>query len=342
MQNLVRANRELFRRTPDETYPSLEALVSHCRRQREDSTDHWISPTGLWTRPVGSDGLLLAGGEDKVFQMNDWSFGQLCRLAGVTKETVNRLSPDTASRVFAETLPRGNKPLQVFATGEQARSIHGASYTRLHNDELLHIVLDCVAGFEPPPKGSNGGTGLYCGEQDMFLFLIDPTGWTEIGGETFAPGLFLWNSEVGRRSLGVETFWFQAICQNHLVWDPVEVIEFSRKHTANVHEALAEIRRIIETLAGKRDQRRDAFARVIQRAMDTKLAKDADEVRAALSQTGISRALAREAIELAQQQGRFTVFTVVDALTRLSRQIVNAGDRTEVDQQAGRLLALAV
>jgi hypothetical protein len=291
---------------------------------------------------MGSDSLLLTGGEDKVFTMNDWSFGQLCRLAGVTKETVNRLSPDTASRVFAETLPRGNKPLQIFGVGDQARSIHGASYTRLHNAELLDIVLDCADGFEAPPKGFNGGTGLYCGEQDMFCFLIDPTGWTDIGGESFAPGFFLWNSEVGRRSLGVETFWFQAICQNHIVWDAVEVVEFSRKHTANVHEALAEVRRIIQSLALKRDQRRDAFANAIQRAMDTTMGEDADEVRAALSKAGVSRALGRQAIELAQQQGRFTVFNMVDALTRLSRQIVNAGDRTEVDQQAGSLLALAV
>ena len=56
----------------------------------------------------------------------------------------------------------------------------------------------------------------------------------------------------------------------------------------------------------------------------------------------ISRALAKQAVELAQSQGRFTVFALVDALTRLSRQIVNAGDRTEVDQQAGNLLTLAV
>ena len=33
------------------------------------------------------------------------------------------------------------------------------------------------------------------------------------------------------------------------------------------------------------------------------------------------------------------MFNMVDALTRLSRQIVNAGDRTEVDQQAGSLSA---
>lgn len=50
-----------------------------------------------------------------------------------------------------------------------------------------------------------------------------------------------------------------------------EVVEFSRKHTANVHESLSEVRRIIQALASKRDERRDACVRVIERAMDTKL-----------------------------------------------------------------------
>jgi histone H3/H4 len=206
---------------------------------------------------------------------------------------------------------------------------------------LLDAVLEVADGFQPPPKGFNGGTGLYCGEQDMFMFLIDPSGWTEIGGEAFAPGFFLWNSEVGRRSVGVETFWFQAVCANHIVWDAVEVVEFSRKHTANVHDSLVEVRNRIRALVAKRDERRDAFARIMQKAMDTTIGDDADEVRAALSKVGISRSLGKQAMDLAQQQGRFTVFNMVDALTRLSRQIVNAGDRTEVDQQAGSLLTLA-
>ena len=133
MENLTRASHELFRRKPDETFSSLETLVTHCQQQKTDSTDHWLAPQGLRARPMGSDGLLLAGSEDQVFQMNDWSFGQLCRLAGVKKETVNRLSTDTASRVFGETLPQGNKPLQVFSEADLARSIHGASYTRLFN-----------------------------------------------------------------------------------------------------------------------------------------------------------------------------------------------------------------
>ena len=341
MQNLTSASQELFRRTPDETFPSLEVLSAHCRQEHKEATEHWRPPDSLWAQPVGADHLMLTHGEGEVYQMTDWSFGQLCQLAGVTKSTVNRLSPDTASRVFAETLPHGSKPLQVYTVGEQARSLHGTSYTRLYNAELLEMIHECADGFEPPPVGLGGATGLYCGEQDMFLFLIDPTGWVEIEGESFAPGMFLWNSEVGRRSLGVETFWFQAVCQNHIVWDAVEVVQFRRKHTANVRESFGEIRHIIQDLVAKRDRRRDGFAQVIKQAMQTSLGDDADEVSAALANSGIARSLVREAIELVEPQGRLTVFAVVDALTRLNGRIVNAGDRTELDQQAGRLLTLA-
>jgi hypothetical protein len=38
--------------------------------------------------------------------------------------------------------------------------------------------------------------------------------------------------------------------------------------------------------------------------------------------------------------GVFTIFAVVDALTRLSQQSQNAGERLEVDQQAASLLNL--
>ena len=340
--NLTRASHELFRRTPDECFPSLSVLSQHCRWQREQSLEIWQPPSGMGTKSVGLDCLMLSAGEDQEFRMNDWSFGQLCRLAGVSKETVNRLSSDTASRVLLETLPRGNKPLQLYTVGDQLRSIHSASYTRLHNSDVLTVVQEFATDFQPPPKGFNGGTGLYGGEQDMFCFLIDPAGWTEIDGEAFCPGIYLWNSEVGSRSVGIEAFWFQSICQNHIVWNSKNVVEFTRKHTANVHEALSEIRRIIEALVLKRDARRDRFAKVIQQAMRTELGTDAEEVQKILGQNGIARTLGKEAVEIAQAQGRLTVFAMVDALTRIAGRMVNAGDRVALDQKAGRLLALAV
>ena len=77
----------------------------------------------------------------------------------------------------------------------------------------------------------------------------------------------MWNSEVGKRSLGVQTFWFEQVCGNHIVWDAIEIVEFTRKHTGNVSESLTDMRRIIEGLVEKRDERKDGFARVIAKAM---------------------------------------------------------------------------
>ena len=342
MQNLTRAHEELFRRTPDETFPTLIALWEHCHAEKERSTDRWRPPQSL--RPVAEGNRLiidLADGNEP-FGLNDWSFTQLCGLAGVSKETVNRVSADTASRIFRETLPEGNKPLQLFTADDLVRSIHGHSYTRLHNADLVTMLREFATDFQPPQPGSTGGTGLYCGEQDLFAFLIDPTGWAEIEGQAFAPGFYVWNSEVGKRSVGIATFWFQAVCRNHIIWDATEVVEFTRKHTGKVGEALGDIRRIVEELVEKRDARRDGFVAVMKKAAEQKLGEDAEETMKALAKAGITKSLAKRAIEAAAEQGRFTIFALVDALTRIARELPNAGDRTDADQKAAGLLALAV
>ena len=74
--------------------------------------------------------------------------------------------------------------------------------------------------------------------------------------------------------------------------------------------------------------------------MEQTLGADAEEALKALAEHGVSRGLARQAVE-SVAGGRFTVFALVDALTRLARQVENAGDRTAVDVQAATILALA-
>ena len=347
MQNLTRAHDELFRRTPDETFETLQSLWEHTQAEKERSTDRWRPPQTL--RPVAEENRLRLdlGDGNEPFGLNDWSFTQLCGHAGVSKDTVNRLSPDTAALVFKETLPPGNKPLQLFTENDLVRSLHGHAYTRLHNADLITMLREFATDFQPPqraevgsPDDTGGGTGLYCGEQDLFAFLIDPTGWAEIDGQAFAPGFYVWNSEVGKRSVGVSTFWFQAVCRNHIIWDATEVVEFTRKHTGKVGEALGDIRRIVLALVETRDARKDGFARVIKKAMEAKLGGDAEETMKALTKNGIPKTLAKRATEVAAEQGRFTIFAVVDALTRIARELPNAGDRTDADQRAAGLLAL--
>lgn len=336
--NLTKASKELFARKPDEAFESMTALAQYCRDRKEKSTDKWVPPKFLKAVPIMDELILDAPGE--VCRMTDWSFTQLCAFSRVSKDTVNRLTPDTASKVFAETIPSVNKPVQLFVEDGRLRSLHGVSYTRLFNVEVLSMLQEFATDFGPPPVGKNGMTGLYAGEQDMFCFLIDPTGWVEIGGEAFAPGLFCWNSEVGKRSVGVSTFWFQAVCRNHIVWDATEVVEVTRNHTGKVGEALAEIRKVVEALVEKRDRRRDGFATVIKKAMETTLGEDAEAVTKVLSEQGITKAVAKRALEIARTQGRFTVFSVVDALTRMAGEVTNAGDRLQADQEAAKLLAL--
>jgi len=341
MANLTRASKELYQRQPDERFASLNNLTQYCRKQKEQSIDRWQPLTQLAVVPI-EQSLNITAGSDGAFTFNEWSFSQLCSLARVNKDTIARLSPDTASRVFAETLrPTSNKPLQLLTSSSQLRSIHGASYTRLWNLELVNVLQEFAVDFQPPQAGGNGATGLYAGEQDMFAFMIDPTGWAEIDGQSFAPGFFVWNSEVGKRSLGISTFWFQAVCRNHIVWDAVEFVEVSRKHTASVHEALVDVRRAIEQLVAKRDARKDGFVRVVRKAMQEKLGDDAEDVMKVLAANGITKPLAKRALESAKVHGAFTIFALVDALTRMAQEEQNAGDRLAADESAAKLLAFA-
>ena len=91
MQTLTRAHDELFRRSPDERFGSLVDLWQHCHDEKERSVEHWPQPQDLKPHPdKGRLDLRLNGSAS--YRMTDWSFSQLCKLAGVSKDTVNRLS----------------------------------------------------------------------------------------------------------------------------------------------------------------------------------------------------------------------------------------------------------
>lgn len=341
MPNLTRAHDELFRRTPDEVFPSLQALAAHCDASSKSSSDYWRPPTTL--KPVPNGDLKLSfNGSESAHKLCDWSFTQLCGQARASRDTMNRLSPATAALALSELLPTSNKPLQLYVDDEKQliRSIHGTAYTRLFNSDIVRLLKE-YTDFSPPQQGMTGGTGLYCGEQDLFCFLIDPTGWTEIDGEAFAPGFFVWNSEVGKRTVGVSTFWFQAVCKNHIVWDATDVVEWTRKHTSQVSEAIPEIRKMLDSLVARRDERRDGFVNLMKKAMGTSFGSEKDEVLENLLKNGIGKGIATRALELAKERGRFTIFSLVDALTRLAQECEFAGERVVAEQKAGALLQLA-
>jgi hypothetical protein len=122
----------------------------------------------------------------------------------------------------------------------------------------------------------------------------------------------------------------------------VDVAEATWKHTAQVGDALNQIRRMLDALVRRRDERRDAFAAVVKKAMAEPAGADADEALKLLARENVPQALGRRAVELVRDRGqRFTVFALVDALTSLTRDIPYAGDRAATDARVSGLLRLA-
>ena len=64
---------------------------------------------------------LLTSSNDGAYALNHWSFSQLCGLCGVSRDTINVLSPETASRALEETKPSGTKPLQILTSETDSR-----------------------------------------------------------------------------------------------------------------------------------------------------------------------------------------------------------------------------
>ena len=340
MVNLMRANSELLKRSPDECFESLADLRNHCVTQRENSTEVWSKPQAV-SAVVQRDEVALNFEDGEARRLNEWSFGQLCSLCGINAKTINRLSPKTATIAIEETLPKADRPIQFLAEADEVRSIHGISYTRLWNSELLDVVAQFDSEFQPPkPAQYHHGTGLYAGEQDMFAFLVDDNAWVDIGEDRFAPGFFVWNSEVGSRSVGIQTFWYQHICGNHIVWDCTDVNEFSRKHTSSVREAIGEIERMITSLVAVKTQRQEQFAAKIRASKQQQLGRDLDEVTKLLRQQNIPLGMIKNAAKVVKDD--HSAFAWVDALTRNSGLIKFAGARAALDQKIGGLLSLAI
>ena len=89
MTNLTQASQQLYRRPPDERFQSLPDLHRHCVELKNRSRR--FKEPGTEFEPIVNDGhLALKVNGHGAFQLNEWSLSQLCSLAAVSKDTVNR------------------------------------------------------------------------------------------------------------------------------------------------------------------------------------------------------------------------------------------------------------
>ena len=151
MTNLTQASHELSSRPADERFETLAELASHCHNLK-DRSRRLKEPSAMFCPEVHDGRISLRINGYPPFGLNDWSFSQLCSLAKVAKDTVNRLQPETAAQVLTETLQERSEDdmdLQALVYNEAlVRSVNGERYSQLPSKlETLVVSIERLQNF---------------------------------------------------------------------------------------------------------------------------------------------------------------------------------------------------
>lgn len=366
---LFKAHNQWASRPADETFDSVEAMHAACTAYRQVAKTAIVPYSSL--RVEAGDGeIQLVGKTGVPARLTHWAMGQLSQRAGAPAGYLRGLPATLAAQNLNHGLSRRVNDDQahlLFHTNGSLmlRASVTEAYSRVWNSDLTERVLTLLQS-EPHWKlplayertaGSQGFGGLtgkmvprgaYASDHDMFLFLVDEKNPIEVAGSDtpMKRGFFLWNSEVGASSLGVQTFLYDYVCGNHIVWNARNVQQLRIRHvgdarTQALHKWRVEVRRFSDSSTS------DIKATIASAKAKT-LGASKDEVIDLLLGKRIPEltrnrlGLAYDAAERAERYGSpRTVWGMVNGLTEVSQDTPHADTRAQLDRAAGKVLQIA-
>ena len=243
MTTLMQAHRQWSSRAEDERFTSLIVLQAFKRRVCEQSHSTVISSRELAIEPTPDDvrGLMVVGDDAyDAAALTHWSFGQLCSLASPGNSPASYFrDTNMPAPVIADCLnynlrfTRGVEDVGILLTEDghlsELRSVNGPNYGRVWDADIVDLLVDrfgdgingqwCVPGeFGQRVAIAKDNTTLFASDRDMFVVLADEENRIELPGRragrsgSFARGFFVWNSEVGKTTLGAGFFLFDYVC----------------------------------------------------------------------------------------------------------------------------------
>ncbi len=252
MTTLMRASHQWASRPADERFISLLELQDFATRQRAMSRSTVLSSRRIEVTPDPEDpqmrGLLI-GVNGATMVPTHWSFGQLCSRAATPSPASYFRESRVPSPLIADCLnynlrfTRDVEEVGILATENELRAVNGARYGRIWNADIVDTLVDKfgdgVSGdwrvpgeFGERVTVDKANTTLFASDRDMFVFLADEDRRIEVAGRNLARGFFLWNSEVGDKTLGVGFFLFDYVCSNRIVWGADQYTEVRIRHTS--------------------------------------------------------------------------------------------------------------
>jgi hypothetical protein len=362
---LMQASRQWASRPDDQRFCSLDELVAHTSHQREISRGLSLSSRQVHAAPIEGDesrrALVVVGPDGAASNPTHWAFGQLAARVKAPAGYLRTLPADIAADAInyglfqrrAEdvgALLRQNGELELAA-------VTGPNYGRIWNEDVAKALRarfgDGVTGDFTVPgefgvaldRVTKANTTIYASDRDMFVFLADEKRRIEVpnrrngqSGE-MARGFFVWNSEVGSKTLGIATFLFDYVCMNRIVWGAEGYQEITLRHTISAPDRFVEeVAPAIEAYAHKSTE---SITQAIEAAKAKRL--DADKVEDFLAQRFTrNQAQAIKAAHMAEEDRPIeTLWDATVGATAYAKGIKHQDDRVEIERKAGKIMAMA-
>ncbi|MBI5851762.1 MAG: hypothetical protein HZB39_12160 [Planctomycetes bacterium] len=360
---LTDASVNLFTRPMDEHFASFPELMQRCHTSRQAGREVPSDAKRILFLNR-NDKLSVVVGDDHEVVPTAWSLSQIAASCRVPVYVLEQLKTDTAVRVLNETYPRSelSERLALVENG-RLRALTSSSYSRLWDVHVLgeiHRWLLPDGRFVPamPTVNTdqvgtnlrgNNKPALFRGDRDSFTFFYSSKRPGDDGLGGLRKGIVVYNSEVGARSFGYETFYFREMCANFLIWDARQVVRRRAIHKGSLDRVFREFKLdLIEASAEIEQHELDVFRRAAEISFagdgsPTKENREAAEERLQ-REFGATKTMSRRAVEAAlnpENPGDLSLWGIANGFTSIAKLETWAGSMADLSVQAGRVLALA-
>lgn len=371
---LMDASNQWATRPADQRFTTLDELDASVasRRQRSFARDYDLNQ--LLTVQTGDSGMRIEA-NGRPLELTNWSFRQLAATVGAPAGYLTKLPAELAVRNLNHGLAAthadkgkrdGNKLLMIHPEDDDSRplsapvdpatlqAVTSPGYGRIWDADCVSLVRSIVRDHpefhNPVAYGRNGGiekAGLYASDHDVFMFMIDGGSRLEVGKDAHGNpdklnrGFFLWNSETGAATFGVQTFLFREVCGNHIVWSASDITRLTIRHSKGgpgrfEEEALPAILDHVNRAASEDEA-------AILKAKSLLLPTDDRDMVALVSPFAITRSELRQAINVAKnEEGDCrNLWQLVQGLTAHARDMAHTDSRVDLERRAGKLMNLS-
>lgn len=364
MTTLTQASQQWASRPADQRFTSLDELVAFTSHQKEISRGRCLSSRDVQVQPILDDetrrGLAVVGPDGAAASPTHWAFGQLASRVGAPAGYLRELPSDIAADAINYGLfHQRSEDLGVLIRangGVELAAVTGPNYGRVWNAQIAQALRDrfgdgltgdfTVPGeFGKAVEVDRNNTTIYASDRDMFVFLADEKHRIDVPGRRhgrsgeMARGFFVWNSEVGSQALGIETFLFDYVCSNRMVWGATGYEQISFRHTSSApHRWIEEVAPAIESYAHRST---DSITTAIAAAQAKRI--DADKVETFLrARFTKGQAAGIMASHLAEEEKPIeSLWDATVGITAYAKGIKHQDERVKLERAAGAVMALA-